>query len=190
PHDNNNLNYENLLDKIKQLENQVYILTDRITQSENKPKQYETKFSNIENQVNNIETNVNIINTKQDRYDEILQKLTENISKLSDAINTKEKPIKPSKRSSPYEKTSYEQAKKKHYTRSSTKSSSSRASADDSDNFPQTENDTIMHHELTELTDNAASNGIIEPDSDYTQNEETSGTSSFGYSIFGLGSRK
>ncbi|PKB97072.1 hypothetical protein RhiirA5_433768, partial [Rhizophagus irregularis] len=137
PHDNNNnLNYENLLDKIKQLENQVHTLTDRITQLENKPKQYEMKFSNIENQVNNIETN------------------------------------------------------KKHYTRSSTKSSSPRASADDSDNFPQTEDDTVMHHELTELTDNAVGDGIIEPDSDYTQNEETSGTSSFGYSIFSLRSHK
>ncbi|GBC32833.1 uncharacterized protein OCT59_007153 [Rhizophagus irregularis] len=190
PHDNNNQNYENLLEKVKQLENQVHTLTNRISQLENKSKHYESKFSTIENQVNNIETSVNNINTKQDKYDEILQKLTDNISKLGDTINIKEKHIKQSKRSSPYDKTSYEQAKKKHYTRSSIKSSSSRASADDSDNFPQTEDDTIMHQDLTELTDNAVADGIIEPDSDYTQNEDAGSTSTFSYSIFGLGSRK
>uniref|UniRef100_U9T4Q1 Exocyst complex component Sec3 coiled-coil domain-containing protein n=1 Tax=Rhizophagus irregularis (strain DAOM 181602 / DAOM 197198 / MUCL 43194) TaxID=747089 RepID=U9T4Q1_RHIID len=177
-------------EKVKQLENQVHTLTNRISQLENKSKHYESKFSTIENQVNNIETSVNNINTKQDKYDEILQKLTDNISKLGDTINIKEKHIKQSKRSSPYDKTSYEQAKKKHYTRSSIKSSSSRASADDSDNFPQTEDDTIMHQDLTELTDNAVADGIIEPDSDYTQNEDAGSTSTFSYSIFGLGSRK
>ncbi|EXX74254.1 hypothetical protein RirG_052780 [Rhizophagus irregularis DAOM 197198w] len=116
--------------------------------------------------------------------------LTDNISKLSNAIYTKDKPIKQSKRSSPYEKTSYEQTKKKHYTRSSNKSSSPRISADDSDSFPQTEDDTIMHQDLTALTDNAADDGIIEPDSDYTQNDNISGTLSYGYNIFNFGSRK
>ncbi|CAB4399015.1 unnamed protein product [Rhizophagus irregularis] len=165
---NNNNNYANLYKEIKQLKNQVHTLTNRISQLENNPKQYETKFSHIESQIDNINTNVNTINTKQDKYDEILQKLTDNISKLSDAIYTKDKPIKQTKRSSLYDKTSYKQTKKKHYTRSSIKSTSPRASADDSDNFPQTEDDAIMQQDLTELTDNAANDGIIEPDSDYT----------------------
>ncbi|CAG8680377.1 6709_t:CDS:2, partial [Rhizophagus irregularis] len=127
PHDNIYQNYDNLLEKVKQLENQVHTLTTRISQLENNPKQYETKFSNIENQ-------------------------------------------------------------KKHYTRSSNKSSSPRISADDSDSFPQTEDDTIMHQDLTALTDNAADDGIIEPDSDYTQNDNISGTLSYGYNIFNFGS--
>ncbi|GBC24907.2 hypothetical protein GLOIN_2v1481287 [Rhizophagus irregularis DAOM 181602=DAOM 197198] len=187
PHDNIYQNYDNLLEKVKQLENQVHTLTTRISQLENNPKQYETKFSNIENQVNNIATN-----TGQDRPGpkDRLTILTDNISKLSNAIYTKDKPIKQSKRSSPYEKTSYEQTKKKHYTRSSNKSSSPRISADDSDSFPQTEDDTIMHQDLTALTDNAADDGIIEPDSDYTQNDNISGTLSYGYNIFNFGSRK
>ncbi|PKY58838.1 hypothetical protein RhiirA4_481093 [Rhizophagus irregularis] len=190
PQPQNKVNHENLYEKIKQLENQVHTLTNRISQLENNPKQYETKFSNIENEVNKITTNVDIINAKQDKYDEILQKLTDNISKLSDAVYMKEKPIKQSKRSSPYEKTSYEQTKKKHFTRSSNKSSSSRTSADDSDNFPQTEDDTLMHQELTALTDNAIDEGIIEPDSDSTQNNNTSNPLSYGYSIFNFGSSK
>ncbi|PKY40243.1 hypothetical protein RhiirA4_453575 [Rhizophagus irregularis] len=190
PQEHNHATYENLHEEIIQLKNQVQTLTARISQLEKEPKQYETKFSHIESQINNIATNVNSINTKQDKYDEILQKLTDNISKLSETIYTKEKPIKQSKRSSPYDKTSYEQAKKKHYTRSSIKSTSPRASADDSDNFPQTEDDNIMHQDLTELTDNAANDGIIEPDSDYTQNEDTSGPSSYSYNIFNFGSHK
>ncbi|CAB4395376.1 unnamed protein product [Rhizophagus irregularis] len=187
---NNNNNYANLYEEIKQLKNQIHTLTNKISLLEHSPKQYEKKFSHIESQIDNINTNINIVNTKQDKYDKILQKLTENISKLSDAKYTNEKPFKQTKRSSPYDKISYEQAKKKHYIRSSSKTTSPKASADDSDNFPHTEDGAIMQHDLTELTDNAANDGIIKPDSDYTQNEDASGPSSYGYNIFNFGSHK
>ncbi|UZO18107.1 uncharacterized protein OCT59_009428 [Rhizophagus irregularis] len=121
----------------------------------------------------------------------LIQDKTNMTKSYKNSLTTRDdKPIKQSKRSSPYEKTSYEQTKKKHYTRSSNKSSSPRISADDSDSFPQTEDDTIMHQDLTALTDNAADDGIIEPDSDYTQNDNISGTLSYGYNIFNFGSRK
>ncbi|PKY54423.1 hypothetical protein RhiirA4_426770 [Rhizophagus irregularis] len=183
---NDNQSYEQLLEKVKKLENQVHTLTTKISQLENNPKQYETKFSHIENQVQNLETNMIVINTKQDKYDEILQKLTDNISKLSSAIYTKDQLIKQTKRSSPYGKTSYEQIKKKHYTRSS---KSPRTSAEDSESTPQTEDDAIMHQDITTLTDNALDDGIIEPDSDYTQNDNATSTS-YGYNIFSFGARK
>ncbi|PKY37037.1 hypothetical protein RhiirB3_461148, partial [Rhizophagus irregularis] len=72
-------NYENLYEKIRQLENQVHTLNTRITQLENNPTQYEMKFSKIETQVDNIAINVNTINAQQVKYDEILQRLTDNI---------------------------------------------------------------------------------------------------------------
>ncbi|PKB93043.1 hypothetical protein RhiirA5_442518, partial [Rhizophagus irregularis] len=124
-------NYENLHEKIKQLENQVQTLNTKITQLENNPAQYEKKFSTIETQVDDIATNVNTINEKQVNYDVILQKLTDNISKLSEAVYVRDKPTKISKRTAPYDKTSYEQTKKKHFTRSSSKPSSPKNSADD-----------------------------------------------------------
>ncbi|PKB97432.1 hypothetical protein RhiirA5_450587 [Rhizophagus irregularis] len=183
-------NYENLYEKIRQLENQVHTLNTRITQLENNPVQYEKKFSNIETQVTNITTNINTINAQQVKYDEILQKLTDNISKLSEAVYVRDKPAKTPKRIAPYDKTSYEQTKKKHFTRSSSKPSSSKNSADDSDNFPQTEDDAIMQQHLENFTDNAVDDGIIEPDSDYTQNENAPISSPYGYGIFNFASRK
>ncbi|PKB96151.1 hypothetical protein RhiirA5_385533 [Rhizophagus irregularis] len=184
---NLNLDYNTLLEKVKSLENQVQTLTYKISQLESKPKQLETQFSNIENQVNNMETNMNIINKRQDKYDEIIQKLTKNISKLSDSVHNKEKSIKQSKCSSPYEKTSYEQSKKKHYTRSS---KSPCTSANKSDSFAQTEDDTIMQQELESLMDNAVHDSVIEPDSDYTPNDNITSSTSYGYNIFNFRSNK
>ncbi|CAB4490574.1 unnamed protein product [Rhizophagus irregularis] len=67
------------------------------------------------------------------------------------STHNKDKPAKTPKRIAPYDKTSYEQTKKKHFTRSSSKPSSSKNSADDSDNFPQTEDDAIMQQHLENL---------------------------------------
>ncbi|CAB4488731.1 unnamed protein product [Rhizophagus irregularis] len=106
------------------------------------------------------------------------------------SMHNKDKSAKISKRTAPYDKTSYEQTKKKHFTRSSSKSSSPKNSADDSDNFPQTEDDAIMQQHLENFTDNAVDDGIIEPDSDYIQNENATNSSSYGYGIFNFASRK
>ncbi|CAB4475056.1 unnamed protein product [Rhizophagus irregularis] len=106
------------------------------------------------------------------------------------STHNKDKPAKTPKRIAPYDKTSYEQTKKKHFTRSSSKPSSSKNSADDSDNFPQTEDDAIMQQHLENFTDNAIDDGIIEPDSDYTQNENAPISSPYGYGIFNFASRK
>jgi uncharacterized coiled-coil protein SlyX len=173
-------------DRIQQLETQVAKLTDRITQLENVHKNTDSKVNIIQKHFNTMEENLNTVNTRQNRYDEIVQKLTENLTKLSDTVINNAKITKTSKRSSPYEKTSYEQTKKIHNLRSNKQK---RTSADDSETCPQTEDDTEMQHELAELSDNATFNSIIEPDANYKDNDNTT-SSSYGYNLFNFGSRK
>ncbi|CAB5395852.1 unnamed protein product [Rhizophagus irregularis] len=106
---------------------------------------------------------------QQVKYDEILQKLTDK-SVNSVKQSTLEINLPRTKRIAPYDKTSYEQTKKNILLDHHLNPQARKNSADDSDNFPQTEDDAIMQH-IREFYDNAVDDGIIEPDSDYIQNE-------------------
>ncbi|PKC58989.1 hypothetical protein RhiirA1_540744 [Rhizophagus irregularis] len=163
-------------DKIRNLENQVATLTEKINKMENILNQNNLQMDNIQKNYTTItESNFNIVNSKQDRYDEILQRLTDNLAKLSDKIIDNERSIKSPKRSSPYDKSSYEQTKRKYHLRSNKQS---RASAEDSDAVPATDEDLDLQ-DTTTLTDNTTYEGIIEPDSDYTPNTSTFMASSY-----------
>lgn len=133
--------------------------------------------------------NLTILNDRQNRYDQIVQKLTDNITKLSDTVINNIKTPKSPKRSSSYEKTSYEQTKKVYNLRSNKQK---RASADDSESTPATDDD-MLYQEQEILTDNATYDGVIGTDSDSGQihNNETSSSTFGSYNIFaGFGTRK
>ncbi|PKK65251.1 hypothetical protein RhiirC2_786426 [Rhizophagus irregularis] len=101
-----------MADRIKQLEDQVTNLTNKITNLENAHKHTTTTFTTLQTSHNNMEQNIHTISSRQDQYDTIINKLTANLTKLSDAVTANLTTVKPSKRSSPYEKTSYKQTKK------------------------------------------------------------------------------
>ncbi|PKY54319.1 hypothetical protein RhiirA4_473060 [Rhizophagus irregularis] len=181
-HHNNTPTYKDMEDRIKHLENQVANLTNKISQLENTSKNTDSKFSNIDQHFNVMKNNFDMINTRQERYDEIVQKLTDNLSKLSDKVINIEKPPKQSKRSSPYEKTSYEQTKKQYYLRSNKQK---RSSTEESDATPASDNDIELHDQGT-LTDSATFDEIIEPNSDYTQQKPSTSTLSYNaLNLFG-----
>lgn len=175
-------------DKIQQLEAQVAKLTNRISELENDHKNTHAKFTNIQKHFNTMEENLNTVNNRQDRYDEIVQKLTDNLTILSETVINNTKMPRTSKRSSPYEKTSYEQTKKIHNLRSNKQK---RASADDSETTPATDDD-MAYQDQSQLTDNALYDGIIEPNSDYGQKNDNNPNSTFAsYNIFaGFSSHK
>ncbi|PKB96534.1 hypothetical protein RhiirA5_434670 [Rhizophagus irregularis] len=61
-------------DRIKQLENQVAMLTNKITQLENDQKQTASTFTVLKTNHNTMEQNILAINSRQDRYDDITKK--------------------------------------------------------------------------------------------------------------------
>ncbi|PKY34545.1 hypothetical protein RhiirB3_454374 [Rhizophagus irregularis] len=154
-------------DRIQQLEFQVDKLIAKVTQLENEHKQTDSKFLNIKKDFTSMEENLTI--------------LTDNLTKLSETVINSTKTVRMTKRSSPYEKTSYEQTKKTHNLHSNKQKC---ASTDDSETALHTEDD-MSYQDQGILTDNATYDGIIEPDTDCGNNHnEQNNSAFFSYNIF------
>ncbi|PKK64255.1 hypothetical protein RhiirC2_716401 [Rhizophagus irregularis] len=154
---------DNSSKRITQLENQVQTLLQNIKTLEDVNSHVDKQLSHIQQNYSVLDSSVIEIKTRLDKYDEILKQLSTNITLLSKreiaatSSSPQPRPQKLSKRSSPYEKTSYEATKSKYNLRGNKQS---RASAEDSETFPATEEDTDVPEESI-MSDGAVFDDII-----------------------------
>ncbi|PKK79020.1 hypothetical protein RhiirC2_769562 [Rhizophagus irregularis] len=149
--------------QITQLELQVKQLLNKIKTMEKEKSNTDTKISNINHNYDTLESSITDVKSRLDKYDSILQQLTNNITILSEKVTTTPKrPSKVVKRTTPYDKTSYDATKAKYNLRSNKQA---RVSADNSETFPPTDEDTDLHDDAV-MSDGAVFEGIIQPDTD------------------------
>ncbi|CAB5381549.1 unnamed protein product [Rhizophagus irregularis] len=149
--------------RITQLELQVKQLMNKIKTMEEEKSNMDTKISNINHNYNTLESSITDIRSRLDKYDNILQQLTTNITILSEKVtSTPKRPSKVVKRTTPYDKTSYDATKAKYNLRSNKQA---RVSADDSKSFPPTDDDTDIQDDAV-MSDGAVFEGIIQPNTD------------------------
>ncbi|PKK62723.1 hypothetical protein RhiirC2_717485 [Rhizophagus irregularis] len=156
--------------RITQFEKQVQTLLQNIKALEDVNSHVDDRLSHIQQNYSVLDSSLIEIRAKLDKYDTIIKQLTTNITLLSKkelaatSSSPQSRPQKISKRSTPYDKTSYEATKSKYNLRGSKQS---RVSAEDSETFPATEEDTDVPEESI-MSDGAVFEEII------TQHESTS----------------
>ncbi|PKK57372.1 hypothetical protein RhiirC2_721273 [Rhizophagus irregularis] len=156
--------------RIIQLEKQVQTLLQNFKALEEVNSHVDNKLSHIQQNYSVLDSSLIEIKARLDKYDTIIQQLSTNITLLSKkelaatSSSPQSRPQKLSKRSTPYKKTSYEATKSKYNLRGSKQL---RVSAEESEIFPATEEDTDVPEESI-MSDGAVFEEII------TQHESTS----------------
>ncbi|CAG8750970.1 14648_t:CDS:2, partial [Rhizophagus irregularis] len=121
------------------------------------------KLSHLQQNYNVLDSSLIEVTARLEKYDTIIKQLSTNITLLSQkeiasaSSSLPPRPHKPSKRNTPYEKTSYEATKLKYNLRGNKQS---RTSAEESETCPATEEDTDVPEESI-MSDGAVFKDII-----------------------------
>ncbi|PKY56707.1 hypothetical protein RhiirA4_477187 [Rhizophagus irregularis] len=151
----------NEIDKrIIELENQVQTLLKNIKTLQESKATTDKSIADIHHNNNQINTSLTEVKSRLDKYDIIIQHLTININLLSkkEIGSAQERPRKISKKTTPYDQTSYRNTKSKYNLRNN---KDSNASADDSETVPVTEYETDIPDDAA-MSDGAVFEGIID----------------------------
>ncbi|PKB99821.1 hypothetical protein RhiirA5_505521 [Rhizophagus irregularis] len=149
--------------RITQLKKQVQILLQNIKLLEDANLNTDKKLSHLQQNYNVLDSSLIEITARLEKYDTIIKQLSTNITLLSQkeiataSSSLPSRPHKPSKRNTPYEKTSYEATKSKYNLRGNKQS---RVSAEESETCPTTEEDTDVPEDSV-MSDGAVFEDII-----------------------------
>ncbi|PKY53513.1 hypothetical protein RhiirA4_471778 [Rhizophagus irregularis] len=158
--------------RFTQLEQQIQVLSNNIKILQEEKEKSDKKFSHLHQSHQILDSSLTEIKMRLDKYDTIIQQLTTNITLLSkkDTLSptpTYSRPIKGPKRSTPYEKTSYEITKSRYNLRGNKQA---RVSGDDTETHPATDEDTDCP-DNNAISDGAVFEGIID-DSNYVESTD------------------
>ncbi|PKY44033.1 hypothetical protein RhiirA4_458198 [Rhizophagus irregularis] len=174
-HQNQNAPDNTATQRITQLEQQIQVLSNNIKTLLEEKEKSDMKFADLHQSHKNLDSSLEDVKLRLNKYDTIIQQLTTNVTLLSQKsiatpTSPQIRPQKTSKRSTPYEKTSYEKTKSKYNLRSSKQA---KTSGEDTETFPATEDDTDYPDDNA-MSDGAVFEGIID-DSAYNEpaNEQT-----------------
>ncbi|EXX78277.1 uncharacterized protein OCT59_029192 [Rhizophagus irregularis] len=155
--------------RITQLEQQVQSLLDSVKTLQEGKSKVDSTIADIHHNHNLMSSSLHDITTRLDKYDTIIQHLTTNINLLSQEkiAQSKDRSIKSSKRTSPYEQSSYRAAKTRYNLRNNKQGN---ITAEDSEQPLATDEDTDAPND-TVISDGAVFEGIIDELSNTTPTE-------------------